>query len=269
MSLEQSTVKLLGVRGSVPVSGAEFARYGGATTCVLVHWEKQYLILDAGTGLLRLDDAVLQEPELTLLLTHAHADHLLGLPLCPYLMRRSARMDIYGATRGGMTVASQVGRLLSPPLWPVGADSLPATIRWHELPGTLRLGALTVETMEGIHPDGVSLLRVTDGQRSVVMITDCTITRDILPELRRFAGGCDLLLCDGQYSEAEWEDRAAFGHSTWISAARLAAECDAKRLRIIHHDPKHTDAVLDAAEQEVKAIFPNGAFAYEGEEVPL
>lgn len=262
-------VRLLGVRGSIPVSGAAYARYGGATTCALLYLDGQYLVLDAGSGLLHLGGAILNEPALPLILTHAHADHLLGFPLCPYLLRAGGRMDVYAVPRGGLDARAQVCSLLSPPLWPVGPESLPAAVDFHDLPASLRLGALTVERMEGVHPGGVSLLRVRGSEKTVGFLTDCTLTGELLPAIAEFARGCDLLLCDGQYSDAEWQSCSAFGHSTWRMAARLAAGCGAKTLRIIHHDPTHTDAVLDAATDEITDVFPNGAFAREGEEVLL
>lgn len=44
-------IRLLGVRGTLPVHGPEFARFGGATSCVLVRAGGETIILDAGTGL--------------------------------------------------------------------------------------------------------------------------------------------------------------------------------------------------------------------------
>ncbi len=262
-------VRLLGVRGSVPVSGAAYEHYGGATTCIMLELDGQRLLVDAGSGLVRLGGEVLEEEQLPLILTHAHADHLIGLPMCPYLLKPGGRMDVYAATRGGLDTLGQVSRLFSPPLWPVGPEMLPTEIRWLELPHTLYLGKLTVDRLDGVHPGGVSLLRVRGGGKTVAVLTDCTLTDELLPELTEFARGCDLMLCDGQYSEEEWRGCADFGHSTWNMAARFAAACGAKALRIIHHDPRHTDDVLDAAAAEVRAIFPAGAFAYEGETVAL
>ena len=43
-----ASVMILGTRGSVPVSGGDFLRYGGATTCVLVRLAGQVIVLDAG-----------------------------------------------------------------------------------------------------------------------------------------------------------------------------------------------------------------------------
>lgn len=259
------SVTILGARGSVPVSGAAFARYGGATTCVLVQAGKQFVVLDAGTGLLSLPREVLEQPSLPLLLTHPHADHLLGLPLCPYAMKKGARLDVYAAPRGGLDARAQVCRLMSPPLWPVEPEALPAEVCFHDLPQTLHFGPLVVDVMEGNHPGGVSLLRLEAGGKRIVFATDCTLNDELRLSLREFARDCDLLLCDGQYSNAEWDGRANFGHSSWGYAARFAQGCGVRRLRIIHHDPLRTDEVLDEAAGELHELDPDFDFAKEGE----
>ena len=66
----KNSVSVLGTRGSVPVSGPAFSHYGGATTCFLVHLAGQYLLLDAGTGILHLPEEVLSVRTLPLILTH-------------------------------------------------------------------------------------------------------------------------------------------------------------------------------------------------------
>ena len=44
-------VKFWGVRGSIPVSGAEFSAYGGNTSCIEMLCGDHRLIFDAGSGL--------------------------------------------------------------------------------------------------------------------------------------------------------------------------------------------------------------------------
>lgn len=265
-----ASVTILGARGSVPVSGAEFVRYGGATTCVLVRMAGQTVVLDAGTGLLALP-AYLREDEraLTLLLSHPHADHLMGLPMCPLLFRKGFRLDVHAAARDGLDTAAQVRALFSPPLWPVGPEALPSAPVFHPLEPELRLGALSVEHMAGAHPGGVSVFRLTGDGRCVVFATDCTVSGPAASALERFARGCDLLLCDGQYSDAEWPARADFGHSTWTAAAELGRTCGAKRVRVIHHDPGRTDRALDDAAESLRRIHADCAFARAGEEIVL
>ena len=269
------TVTILGTRGSLPVSGPGYARYGGATTCVLARLGDHTIVLDAGSGLLNLpgpdrcDYLPAQPQPLPILITHPHIDHLLGLPLCPYCLKPGGAVDIYLKERMGMSGQEMLGRLFAPPFWPVGTAQLPADIRFHSLPEQFSLGGVRVETMEGNHPGGVSLLRLTERGKSVVLVTDCTLTPELWETARRFAQDCDLLLIDGQYSEEEWPARSTYGHNTWHTAARFGAACGAKQVRIMHHDPGRTDAALDAAAAEISKTYPQCGFAYEGEEIAL
>ena len=267
--MNDMSVRILGTRGSVPVSGGEYARYGGATTCVTVTLGGTTAVLDAGTGILSLPAEALEQPKLALLLTHPHADHLLGLPMCPYLMLPGRRLDIYAAVRDGRDAEAQVRRLISPPLWPIGPEQFPAELVFHSLEGPLELGGLRVDAVEGVHPGGVSVLRLRGGGRTVVVATDCTLTEALRPRLLDFARDCDLLLCDGQYSPEEWPARAGFGHNCWEDAARFARDCGAKAARIVHHDPTHGDGVLDAASRQLREIYPLCGFAREGERIAL
>lgn len=257
---------ILGARGSVPVGGAAFARYGGATTCVLLRLDGQYVVLDAGSGLLDLPpDAAASEPPV--LLTHLHLDHLLGLPLCPCLFgREGSRMTVYCGVHEGTTARETIERLYAPPLWPV---SLAELLTFRALEPDFSIGALRVETLSGVHPNGVSLLRLSGGGKRVVFATDCTLTDELTSALADFAQDCDLLLCDGQYSDEEFRRRAGFGHSSWRMAAELAKRCGARQFRVIHHDPFHDDAFLDAANDEIRRICPTGGAARQGEVITL
>lgn len=263
-------VVLLGSRGSVPVSGEKFIRYGGSTTCIFLRLAGQPIVLDAGTGMLDLPDLLMPEDSrFAVLLSHPHADHLLGFPLCRSVFDPKKNIDVYAVTRNGLDAKAQVCSLLRPPLWPVGPDQFPAKISFYPLPEKLVLGNVEVEAMEGVHPGGVTIFRLTGGGKRVVIVTDCTLTDGLLPELTEFARDCDLLLCDGQYSLQEWPGREHFGHSTWIAAARLGDACGAGQVRIIHHDPARTDAQLDRAAEELTAIHKNCAFARAGERLVL
>ena len=224
----EASVVILGTRGSVPVSGEDFLRYGGATTCVFFRFEDQNIVLDCGTGMMELPKFLYKDArQITVLLSHPHADHLLGLPLCPVVFDPAKQIAVYGTIKKGRDVRQQVCTFMAPPLWPVRPDLLPAEITFRELPERLQLGGVTVEAMDGAHPGGVSLFRLTGGGKSLVFMTDCTVTEENLPELTEFARNCDLLLCDGQYSQQEWKGREHFGHSTWVAAAQLGAACGA------------------------------------------
>ncbi len=267
--MSASFVTILGARGSVPCSGADFDLYGGATTSILAVLAGEYILLDAGTGLLSLPADALGQPRLSLLLSHAHLDHLCGLGMFPYAMVHGNVLDIYGSPADGSEIGSVLRKLYSPPVWPVLPEDMAATLRCHPLPDEMEIGAVQVTTMDGVHPGGVKLIRLRSGEKSVVFATDCTLTEELWPIAMSFARDCDLLLCDGQFSAEEWKTRTGSGHNSWLTVARFGAECGAKAVRIIHHAPNHTDKILSAAEAEVRAIHPGCSFARSGERIEL
>ena len=76
-------LKLLGVRGTVPVHGEQFRQFGGATSCAFLQAGDEAFILDAGTGLLTqpVGSFFPDRHHFTMLLSHANVDHLMGLPM--------------------------------------------------------------------------------------------------------------------------------------------------------------------------------------------
>ncbi len=79
-------IRFWGVRGSIPAPGPDTNRYGGNTSCVSVTGDNGGLvIIDMGTGLMHLGNHLLGTPfgqgggQATILLSHAHWDHIQGL----------------------------------------------------------------------------------------------------------------------------------------------------------------------------------------------
>lgn len=263
-------IALLGVRGTVPVDGPEVARYGGATTCVLVRMGGEVIVLDAGSGMMRLNSYLKSEEQsVHLLLSHPHLDHMLGLPSCPVLYDSTRQIHIYAAAHSGLSPREQVARMMEPPLWPVGPEVFQADVSFQTLTGPFALGDVAIETLEGVHPGGCTAFRLEHSGMSIVYATDYELDDQSIPRLADFARGCSLLLCDGQYSDTEFLERRGYGHSSWRGAATLARESGAQRLLVLHHAPWRTDAALDAAQPLLERIFSNGAFARGGEEITL
>src|SRR2546421_11619729 len=108
------TVTFWGTRGSIPTPGASTARYGGNTPCVAVESAAgELLILDAGTGIRALGLKLVEKQNgavnAEILLSHAHWDHIQGLPhFKPFF------------------AAGHAGRLWGPRQ---GTTSLPASLR--------------------------------------------------------------------------------------------------------------------------------------------
>ena len=69
-------------------------------------------------------------------------------------------------------------------------------------------------------------------------------------EFTRFVNGADVLIHDAQYTDPEYRSKKGWGHSSWKEAVRLSAEGEVGHLILFHHDPDHTDRVIDVQVQE-------------------
>ena len=90
-----------GSRGSIPVSGKEYIKYGGDTTCMEIRTESDdIIIVDAGTGIRRLGNHLIDQGRYryNFLLTHGHWDHLMGFPFFkPLFLSRDRNSHAPGA----------------------------------------------------------------------------------------------------------------------------------------------------------------------------
>ena len=75
-------VRFWGTRGSVPVSGRQFQRYGGNTACIEMRCGPHTLVFDAGSGFRPAGLSLVESgvDDFDVFFTHCHYDHILGLP---------------------------------------------------------------------------------------------------------------------------------------------------------------------------------------------
>ncbi|WOS66796.1 MBL fold metallo-hydrolase [Sinorhizobium fredii] len=260
-------VKFWGVRGSLPVSGEQFLRYGGNTPCIEVRCGTEVLIFDAGSGLREAGLSLMSEgvSEFDVFFTHTHYDHIIGLPYFKPIYRCSSAVRFWsGHLHGKMSTAEMIDEFMRPPWFPVGPGICQASLDTVDFrPGeTLSPRKdVTVRTMSLVHPGGCVGYRVDWGGRAVALIYDTEHEPGILdPELLDFIAGADLMVYDCTYLESEMAAYRGYGHSTGIHGSRLAMAAGIPRLAMFHHDPSRSDAALAAMEQEVQAFFA-GAFA--------
>jgi ribonuclease BN (tRNA processing enzyme) len=64
------------------------------------------------------------------------------------------------------------------------------------------------------------------------------------------AEGADVLIHDSQYTDAEYEVRQGWGHSSFRQAVAFAKSVGTKKLVTFHPDPSHSDKELDALHRD-------------------
>src|SRR5206468_1611723 len=122
------SVRFWGVRGTIPSPGPETCRYGGNTACVEVRAKGELLILDAGTGIRKLGQALCgsgQPIHGTLLISHADWDHIHGLPFFAPAMAPGNRFRVYGSAGSGPQMRSILAGQMESPYFPFSLDDLP------------------------------------------------------------------------------------------------------------------------------------------------
>jgi len=252
---------ICGVRGSTPAPGAEFVRYGGATSCVAVLGDGDdapRLVLDAGTGLRRLARLLDGAPfRGSILLGHLHWDHTHGLPFFPSGDHPNSEVAVYVPAQGE-DPEELLARAMSPPHFPIGPGDLRGRWTFHSLEeGRHTIEGLDVVAREIPHKGGRTFgFRVSDATGATVAYLSDHWPTGVGPGPAglgeyhdgavALAEGVDVLLHDAQYTAAEFPARAHFGHSAIDYAVGLAEACGVGRLLLFHHDPSHTDDDLDA-----------------------
>lgn len=251
MSPEITTLTFLGTGSAVP-------DVGGETASFLVNGE---LLFDCGwANVLRMrifgyDPLSVR----TLLFTHCHHDHYLGLPALLF----------YRAMKPGAGPLTIVGPADDLPIVVSRAQAFLQMERFDSLQQQLQLIPLEpgetwtndryeIQTRRALHPVTGVCGRLADKRTGAVI----AFSGDTAPnaELAELASGADILIHEAS-SPPDGIINKKQGHSRSIDAAQTALAANVKTLRLIHAPAGHHKASLHVAQE----IFPNTQLAKEGE----
>jgi phosphoribosyl 1,2-cyclic phosphodiesterase len=258
-------VTLWGTRGSLASAGPDTIRYGGNTVCVEVRGSSgACLILDAGTGIRRLGAAL--EPTIKrvdVLLTHLHMDHIQGFGFFAPLFRPDLDLHLWGPPSTTQDLRGRLSRYLSPPLFPVHLRDLRHGLTIHDVPlGLFEIEGLELQAALVCHPGPTVGYRITDRNKALAYLPDHepALGARTFPQEPEWtsgfalAAGADLLIHDAQYTAAEYPAHVGWGHSSIPQALAFAAAAGVRRLVPCHHDPSHTDDMLDVLLDEMRGL---------------
>jgi len=254
-------IHLCGVRGSSPAAGVDFVRYGGNTSCVALAHDgasAPTLVLDAGTGIQRASALLGEAPFTgTVLLTHMHWDHILGLPFFGAAEDDDWRVSVLlPEQESGRDAESVFEVVMSPPYYPIAPRQLSGEWTFASIvPGELRIEGFEVLVREIPHKGGRTFgYRISDGRSAIAYMPDhCPTTFGMgeddfgayHPAAMELAQGVDVLVHDAQLFPAEFPQQAYFGHALADYAPALAGRAGARSAMLFHHAPERTDDALD------------------------
>lgn len=277
-------IRCWGARGSIPVSGKQYLKYGGNTTCLEIRTDNdEILIVDAGSGIRELGNVLLAEnrDKYTILLTHAHWDHIMGFPFFKPIYSHKTSISIWGCPFAQVSLKGLLARIMEPPNFPVKFDAINAKIDYQDTCiESYRIGSMSITPIALSHPNQGSGYKFEEDGKCFVFLTDNELGfrheggldfQDYL----HFSQHADLLIHDAEYTAEEYKKTRGWGHSLYNDALRLALEAGVKKLGLFHHNQERFDdaveMIVDKCRQEITSQKANlECFAVrQGEEIKL
>lgn len=245
-------IKCWGSRGSIPVSGKDYIKYGGDTTCIEIRGcDGRVIIIDAGTGIRGLGNVLQQESFRTvdLFFTHVHWDHIFGFPFFRPIY--SADFEIRIHCPYSINIEKVLEHQMVAPFFPVTYDQIRANLTYlHDGQDRVELGNISVEPIPLSHPNRGAGFKFIENGKSFVFITDNELgyvhkNGMSLEAYRDFCAGADVLFHDAEYTEKEYRKFRTWGHSSYVSALELALSANVKHFGLFHFNQERKDHEIE------------------------
>ncbi len=295
MHSANSYIKFWGTRGSNPVSGPDYVRFGGNTCCLEIRHKDDLVIVDAGTGIRPLGEELgkFNPKKINLLISHTHWDHVAGFPFFTPLYDPECEITIWTPIGFEKTTRELFTEMLAYAYFPVRLDDIKAKLIFKdiEVGVPFHIGEIFIDTDYAFHPGATVCFKFKIDKTTFGYATDNEfllghhgspklIAKDspLIKPYRRmiqFFKTCDYLIHEAQYTPAEYLTKVGWGHSSITNATALILLTEMKEWIITHHDPKHTDQDILKKMQMQYDVFDEVQYAcrprvaFDGMTIPL
>jgi len=247
--MPRAEITFWGVRGSVPAAGRHTWQYGGNTICLSVRYGKTLIICDAGSGIRPLGDKLLKtrgKVKATILLSHLHWDHLMGLPFFEPLYYKRNEFTIAGAGYKRKGFKAAFTGIMSPPYFPITPSAFSAKVHFKTLSGKpFGIDDIIVETFPCKHPGGSFGWKfMFPNGKTLVHISDNEPDPRKRDKQIKWMENADVIVHDAQFTRQEYRKHKGWGHSPYTYPVEMAVAANAKRLILYHYDPPCSDKEL-------------------------
>lgn len=306
--MNEFKIKFRGVRGSFPVANKNYLEFGGNTSCVEVNVGGHLIILDAGSGIVNIGDELMEKhilssinPEkrtpinATILLSHIHQDHLLGLTFFKPMHLKSTTLNIFGDGSKNDYLSENLSNLVFGKTFPLALEDIACDLNIQnitqdyvillkpnqkpilvkkEFAAADKEDVLISFYKSYVHPqNGVMIYKISYNGKSLVYATDkeCHFGGD--KTFAKFAADCDVLIHDTQYTLEDYlnsySPKQGYGHSTFDMAIEAMKQTHAKKLVCFHYDPGYNDGKLNQIKEHYSSNFENLIMSYENLEMDI
>ena len=255
--------KLWGSRGSIPVSGSQFLRHGGNTSCLEIEHEGHCIVFDAGSGIRDLGAKLVggKAKHVHVFITHTHWDHIQGLPFFVPAFVPGFQITLYAPPNFDKNLESIFQGQLDSAYFPVQMEDMRANLEFIQLRDTpIEIGGIKISWEYTIHPSPTVGYRADIGRHSLAFVPDNEFMRGYqgAPQLVRdnseltaasqklidFLKGVNSLIHECQFTNEEYESHIGWGHTSVSNAVALINLTKPEKWIVTHHDPSHDDSFL-------------------------
>ena len=258
--MSKTTITFLGTSSVVPASGHDTASFViNGSILVDCGWYAPLRMKSYGLDPMKIE---------SLILTHCHHDHYLGLPqlLFHLAMRRAdvpnrPPLRIVGPAADLSTVIELSKKFLQQSRFPDAV--FPTDLVALTAGSGYECDAFRLATCESKHPVPALCYRFTDKATGA----NLAFTGDTAPHepIIKHVRGVSLLIHEASYGADPAPKENKWGHSGAPDAARIALEAKVKRLALVHCAEEDQPAALAAA----KKTFPNTFWPADGKSVTI
>lgn len=219
----------------------------GNTLCTLIETAKEYLILDAGNGLYKIDKYIKNKKPIYIFLSHFHLDHIIGLHILNKFNFKQG-LHIYGQIGTRRILKQIVNKPFTVPF-----VRLPFNLTIHELSEGIHYTPFYVKCKFLVHSSRCLGYRFELENKIITYCTDTAFCKSAIDLAKR----ADLLISECSYKIGQQNDR--WPHLDPLSSARIAKEANAKRLVLIHFDADIYQALKERRQAQVSSqrVFGN------------
>ncbi|HCL55752.1 MAG TPA: MBL fold metallo-hydrolase [Spirochaetia bacterium] len=300
-------LRFWGVRGSYPATGKAFGT-GGNTTCLEIEAGNATIIIDAGTGIIRLGKEIMKRMaaqkkdshQAFMFFTHYHQDHNQGLPFFVPLYNPRYKINFLGPTLGSRTMLENLNINMYIPFFPVNFEETGCKKDFFNInenqtvvispddPSSFQVCEKHLEIVKPpepekikisinknfIHPkDGCLYYTIEYKGKKVTFATDVEGFVGGDQRLIAASKNADYLIHDSQYLPEVYLNpffpTQGFGHATPLIAADVARQAGVKTLVLTHHDPESDDQRVKKIQTLARKSFKNTIYAYEVMEIDV
>jgi phosphoribosyl 1,2-cyclic phosphodiesterase len=241
-----------GVRGTIPTTLGDSSKIGMNTACVSLEFDDIHIILDAGTGLYKCGQYILNHPKKVLfLMSHYHWDHIQGFPHFFPFYRPNFDISI-GSSHPYKTdlILNDLFDGIKFPIKLNQLSSAPHVLNKKEYKSFQK--KYKCSSIENHHPGKSFAYRFELEKRSFVYCSDHELMPFSTNKNQKHVAFCDnvdTLILDAHYHQQDHPERRGWGHSFLEDSLELALRSNVKSLYLFHHDPRKSDSLL---ENEIK-----------------